>query len=90
MNQIELHYVAHVTALTHSLKEVLATQAGTLRDLIDELDERYSGFREMFVDEGTRQLKLNVMIYYSDVLQHPVAVVDLDRPVRDHAIVTFW
>jgi hypothetical protein len=90
MNEIELHYVAHITALTSTMKEVLLTRAETLRALIHELDARYSGFREMFIDESTQQLKLNAMIYYSDGQQLPMAVVDLSRPVRDNAIVTFW
>ena len=90
MKEIELHYVAHVTTLTSLMKEVLPTKAETLRELIHELDARYSGFREMFIDEGTQQLKLNAMIYYSDEQQLPMAVVDLGRLVRDNATVTFW
>jgi molybdopterin converting factor small subunit len=90
MNEIELHYVAHITSLTGSMMETLLTKAGTLRELIDELDARYPGFREVFIDEKTQQLKLNAMIYYGDERQLPAAVIDLDQPVRDKATLTFW
>jgi len=90
LNKVELHYVAHITALTGLVKEVLSTEAGTLRELIDELDTRYPGFRDVFVDQRTQQLKLNAMIYYGDEQQLPVTVVDLGQPVRDQATMTFW
>ena len=90
MIEVELRYVAHITTLTGLTKERRLTGAGTLRALIDELEARFAGFRQTFVDRLSGGLNLNAMIYYCDVGQTPLAVIDLDRPLRDGAVVTFW
>ena len=90
MIELELRYVAHITTLTSLTKERYRSDAGTLRALIDELEARYAGFRQAFVDSELGSLKLNAMIYYCDVGQTPMAVVDLDHPTKDGAVVTFW
>ena len=90
MKQLELRYVAHVTTITGILQEGYQTKASTIRELVDELDARYGGFRELFVSPKTGQLNLNTMIYYSDPGEIPISVIDLDRPVRDGGTVTFW
>lgn len=90
MIELELRYVAHITALTGLTKERRHTGVGTLRALIDELEARYAGFRQAFVDRESGGLKLNAMIYYCDVGQTPLAVVNLDHPLKHGAVVTFW
>jgi hypothetical protein len=90
MKQLELRYVAHVTTITDILQESHQTEAVTIRELVDELDARYSGFRELFVSPETGQLNLNAMIYYSDPGAVPVSVIDMDHPIRDNGTITFW
>ncbi|MBN1148205.1 MAG: MoaD/ThiS family protein [Anaerolineales bacterium] len=90
MIEIELRYVAHITTLTGLTKERCRTSARTLRALIDELETQYAGFRQVFVDRQAGGLNLNAMIYYCDAGQTPLAVIDLDRPIQDGAVVTFW
>lgn len=90
MKELELRYVAHVTTITNSLGESRETESATVRELLDELDEEYGGFREMFVSPDTGQLQLNALIYYSDPGQVPVSVIDLDHPVGHRGKVTFW
>ena len=90
MKQLELRYVAHVTTLTSILQESHQTEAATLRELVDELDVRYGGFRELFVSPETGQLNLNTMVYYSDPGEVPISVIDLDHPIRDSGTITFW
>lgn len=90
MKEVELRYIAHITDITGRLKERCRTDAATLRELLEELDARYGGFREAFVDPTTGQLRLNAMIYYRGRGEVPAAVVDLDRPLGDGAAVTFW
>jgi len=90
MKELELRYVAHVTTITGKVKEIYRTRAATLRGLLDELDARYGGFHEAFVDPQTGQLRLNAMIYYRGRGEVPAAVIDLDQPVGDGAAVTFW
>jgi hypothetical protein len=90
MIKLELRYVAHVTTLTHTVKEASDSQAATIRDLIGELEQRFQGFQAMFIQPQTGALKLNAMIYYSEPGKPPVAVIDLDHPLSDHGVVTFW
>jgi len=90
MKQLELRYVAHITTITGILQEGHQTKASTVRELLDELDARYGGFRELFVSPKTGQLNLNAMIYYSDPGEVPISVIDLGHPVGDGGTVTFW
>ena len=90
MKRLELRYVAHVTTITDVLQESYHTEAATIQELVDELDGKYSGFRELFVSPETGRLNLNAMIYYSDPGAVPVSVIDLDQPVEDGGAVTFW
>jgi hypothetical protein len=90
MKQLELRYVAAVYPITSTLSEHYDTSAGTMRDLIGELDERYGGFREMFLEPETGNLTLNTMIYYGERGSVPRGVLDADLPVADGATITFW
>jgi hypothetical protein len=90
MKQLELRYVAHVTAVTAILHEKYRTGVATIRELVSELNGRYGGFGELFVNPETGQLNLNAMIYYSDPGEVPVSVIDLDQLVNDGATITFW
>jgi len=90
MKHLQLRYVAHVTTLTSALQESHQTDVATLRELVDELDLAYGGFRKLFVNPETRQLNLNTMIYYSDPGEVPISVINLDHPVSDGGTVTFW
>lgn len=87
---LELRYVAHVTALTGVLLEHHQTAASSLRQLVEELDGKYPGFRVLFVNADRGTLNLNAMIYYSDPGEVPISVIDLDQPIQDGGTVTFW
>lgn len=90
MKRLELRYVAHVTTLTNCLLESHQTTTSSVHELVDELDKRYPGFREMFVNPGTGTLNLNAMIYYGAPGEVPVTVIDLAHPIGDGGTVTFW
>lgn len=90
MKTIHLRYVAGVIPITGVLDETYTTQAGTLRELLDELDAKYGGLRQMFIDETTNRLNLNTMIYYGEAGKIPFPVIDLDQSVEDGAKATFW
>ena len=90
MKHLQLRYVAHVTTLTSVLQESHQTEVATLRELVDELDLAYGGFRKLFVSSETGQLNLNTMIYYSNPGEVPISVINLDHPVSDGGTVTFW
>jgi hypothetical protein len=91
MLTLELRYIAHVAMLTgNTLKEPWQTSTSTMRELLDELDAHYGGFTEMFIDPATGQIRLNAMIYYNKEGEVPISVIDIDHPLSDKGIVTFW
>jgi hypothetical protein len=90
MKELHLRYAGSVLPVTGVLDEHYKTQAKTLGDLLTELDRKYGGFCEIFVNGKTGQLNFNAMIYYGGPGKVPVAVIDLDQPVEDHAKITFW
>lgn len=90
MKKLSLRYVAAAYPITNQLMEEYETEAGTLRELIEELDGRYGGFCEMFIDPGSGKLTLNTMIYYGEEGKVPVAVLDVDQGISHGARITFW
>ena len=62
---VHLSYIAHITTLSGKLKEDFETNAENFVDLIAELDRIYPGMKFMFIDERTKNLKINSMIFYS-------------------------
>lgn len=90
MIRLELRYLAHISTLTSTLKETYDSQASTFRELIDELEQRFHGFQAVFIQPQSGTLKLNTMIYYSEPGKPPVTVIDLDQPLGEHGVVTFW
>jgi hypothetical protein len=87
---LELRYVAHVSALTGTLVERYETAAGSLRELIDELETRYPGFQEIFIEPVSGRLSLQAMIYSLEEGKLPASVTDLDQPVGAGGAVVFW
>ena len=90
MAKINIRYVAAVYPITGVQEENYETRVTTMRELIDELDERYGGFHRMFIDDQTGGIQLNTMIYYGEEGKVPVAVLDLDQAISDGARITFW
>ncbi len=90
MKKLHLRYVGPVTPITGILDEQYEADTATVRGLLQELEVKYGGFHEMFLNEETGELKLNAMIYYAEPDKIPMAVIDLDQPIRDGAEITFW
>jgi hypothetical protein len=90
VKKLSLRYVAAAYPITNQLMEQYETEANTVRELIEELDGRYGGFCEMFIDPGSGKLTLNTMIYYGEEGKVPVAVLDIDQCISSGARVTFW
>lgn len=76
--------------ITGILEESYETESTTLRSLIDELDQRYGGFNEMFINPETGRMNINTMIYYGEEGKVPVAVLDIDQEVAAGAKILFW
>jgi hypothetical protein len=87
---LDLCYVGHVSAATALLKETYQTNASTLMELIEELEKKHRGFRDIFVNGETGRMNLNAMIYYGGEGEVPLPITDLNHPIQDSAIITFW
>jgi len=90
MKKLYLRFVAIAYPITGKLNEEWGTSATTMRELLAELDSKYGGFFEMFINTETGKLNLNTMIYYGETRSVPVAVLDVDQPISDGARITFW
>ncbi len=90
MKKLNLQYVAAVYPITRKLGEFYETDACTIGDLIRELDGKYGGFSEMFLDTAASVLTLNTMIYYGEIGSVPRGVLKPDQPILDGATITFW
>ena len=90
MKDLYLRYAGFAIPVTGILDEHFKTDIRTIRGLLGELDAKYGGFNEMFIDAKTGEMKFSVMIYYSEAGQAPIPVIDLDQPVENNSIITFW
>jgi molybdopterin converting factor small subunit len=90
MKHLECRYVAHITTVTNKRKESLQTSAANVGELIDELENRYPGFAELFRDPQTGGVGLQAMVYYTDEGEVPTTVIDLAHPIHDRGTATFW
>ena len=78
------------TPLLERWKRIANSEAGTIRELLEELDGRYGGFCDLFINKESGRLNLNTMIYYGEEGKIPFAVIDLDQSVENGAKVMFW
>ena len=90
MIDLYLRYAGSAIPITGILDEHFKTNIKTIRGLLSELDVKYGGFNEMFIDRQTGEMNFSVMIYYSGAGQAPIPVIDLDQPVENNSIITFW
>lgn len=90
MKKLQLRYVACVYPITGKMEEICDSKASTIRELLEELDARYGGFCDLFINKASGRLNLNTMIYYGEEGKIPFAVIDLDQSVEDGAKVMFW
>jgi hypothetical protein len=90
MKKLQIRYVACVLPITGIMEEECNSDAGTMRELLEELEVRYGGFCDLFINRESGRLNLNTMIYYGEDGKAPVAVIDLEQPIKDGASVMFW
>jgi len=90
MIRLKLRYLAHVSMVTGTLQEFHETRASTLKALLDELNEKYHGFEDLFIRSEGDGLKLNAMIFYQPSGKIPAPAMDLNSLLEDGATLTFW
>lgn len=90
MIRLKLRYLAHVSMVTGILQEFHETQATSLKTLLDELNQRYHGFQDLFIHSEGGGVNLNAMIFYQPLGKLPAPMIDLNSPLQDGATLTFW
>ena len=90
MIRLKLRYLAHVSMVTGILQEVYETQATSLKVLLDELDQKYDGFQDLFIHSKGGGFNLNAMIFYQPPGKIPAPAMNLKSPLEDGATLTFW
>lgn len=90
MIRLKLRYLAHVSMVTGVLQEFYETRAASLKALLDELDQRYDGFRDLFLSSKDSGFNLNAMIFYQPPGKIPAPAMNLQSSLEDGATLTFW
>jgi hypothetical protein len=90
MIRLKLRYLAHVSMVTGILQEFHETRATSLKSLLDELDQRYDGFQNLFLPSKGSGFNLNAMIFYQPPGKIPAPAMNLQSPLEDGATLTFW
>jgi len=88
--RLKLRYLAHVSMVTGILQEFHETRATSLKTLLDELNQRYHGFRDLFIHSEGGGINLNAMVFYQPPGKIPAPMIDLNSPLQDGATLTFW
>ena len=89
MTRLNIRYVAHVTMITGVLREVVATAAANLGQLIGELDRKHPGLGRLVLDDK-KNFRLDAMVFYQPPGKLPAPLVSLDAPLEEGGTLTFW
>jgi hypothetical protein len=87
---LTLKYAGHIAMTTGKTKEYVDVgDAGTILDVIAALDERYTGFMNVFKPEG-KMFNYNTAIYLRRVGEPTTSVIDENQSVREGDVLFFW
>jgi hypothetical protein len=87
---LTLKYAGHIAILTGKTKEYVDVgDAETILDIIKKLDNRYAGFKEVFMPEG-KIFNYNTAIYLRRVGEPTTSIIDENQAVREGDVLFFW
>jgi molybdopterin converting factor small subunit len=90
---VEINYVAHVIIYTGKFRETYTMRGDTIGDLISELDEQYSGLKDLFFPpSGPYKGVFNIrtMIHLSRMGEPNVGIVDPNFKLKDGDLLMLW
>lgn len=85
-----LRYVGHIAFMTGKSREALSVETEEdISGVIARLDERYPGFKDVFIPQGgVFNTRTGIIIRRAG--QPTLSVVDEQVKVSDGDIITFW
>ena len=87
MKKLELNYVVHFHDQTGKADEVYETEAANAGELIDELEERYPGFKDMLIRDGRFRAQNAMILSRKGIRAH--GVFSAEHSVEDGDYITF-
>jgi len=89
MPKVQVKYAAHISVVTGKFSEYIDVQGETIKDLIQQLDKKYPGLKEIFITP-TGELTVSTYIYLRRVGEPTVFITDLNTQLKDNDVVTLW
>ncbi|MGQ9544001.1 MAG: MoaD/ThiS family protein [Candidatus Bathyarchaeia archaeon] len=90
MPLIHAKYTIFTLVMTGKYDEPIQTDETTIGGLLDELDKRYPGFKDVFIPPENYILNLRTMITVKRVGMPPFGVVDPNTEIKDGDVILFW
>ena len=87
MKKLDLNYVVHFHDQTGKADEIYETEAATAGELIDELELRYPGFKDMLIRDGRFRAQNAMILSRKGVRAH--GVFSTEHSVEDGDVITF-
>jgi hypothetical protein len=87
---LTVKYAGHIAMLTGKMKECVDVGAAeSILDIITALNERYTGFMNVFKPEG-KMFNYNTAIYLRRVGEPTISIIDETQRVREGDVLFFW
>ena len=90
MPTIHAKYSLFAVVMTGKYDEPIETKETTVGGLLDELDKRYPGFKEVFIPPEYGVLNLRTMITIKRIGTPPFGVLDPKTEIKDGDEILFW
>lgn len=90
MVNLYVKYAGHISFITGRLKEAVALRGKNVDDLLSELDEKYPGLKEIFIDPETRILNLRTNIYLRRSGLAAIGLLDREFELSDGDTLMLW
>lgn len=90
MPLVHAKYTVFTVAMTGKYDETIQTEEKTIGGLIDELDKKYPGFKEVFIPPEYGIMNLRTMITVKRVGMPPFGVVGPNTEIKDGDVILFW
>jgi molybdopterin converting factor small subunit len=87
---VHLNYLSHIIVVTGKSRETIDTTGQTIYDLISELNEKYPGIKNIFVEPESGILNVRTMIHLERSRQPLIVVMDLSFKIEDGDIIYLW
>lgn len=86
---IEIRYISFLVIITGKMKEIIQTNATTVKELIKELGAKYEGFSDIFLAQD-QDTELRSVIYLRRKNEPPQGVIDANFKLAEEDIFMFW